>query len=386
MTITRTTLEDGPLATSPQQPMIIVTPHAPSRRNHIIGVIIVIMVALIWTFSAELIQHIFQDGKSFDKPYFLTYFSVSLFSLLLGGFARRSWRTTPTWDALEQTEQPMQQISGSAVMEGEYDPDFDRPSKIHLRPRDVFRLGAQLAPIFFMSSWTYNVGLDLTSVASSSIIASLTTLFTLLIGVFMGSVKFTMSKLMATVLCTIGVALVSQQDNTNGEHARRSLFGDLLSIASSFIYGFYTVILNINTERSSFSVSMLLGFLGLTNLIALWPGLIVFSLFGWEKFELPPAKVIAMLTVNGLVGTVLSDFLWAKSVELAGPLLGTLSLSLSVPFSMVADYFIRDRGFSFIYVVGTVLVISGFLLMNYEIASERAEENAQHGTELEETG
>lgn len=386
MTITTTTLDEGRLADSLQRPMIVVTPHAPSRRNHIIGVIIVLMVALIWTFSAELIQHIFQDGKAFDKPYFLTYFSVSLFTILLGGFLRRSWRTVPTWDALEQAEQPMQQMSGSAVMEGEYDPDFDRPSKVHLRPSEVFRLGAQLAPIFFMSSWTYNLGLDLTSVASSAIIASLTTFFTLIIGVFMGSVKFTMSKLIATVLSTIGVALVSQQDNTNGEHSHRSLFGDLLSIASSFIYGFYTVILNINTERSSFSVSMMLGFLGLTNLIALWPGLIVFSLFGWEKFELPPAKVIAMLTVNGLVGTVLSDFLWAKSVELAGPLLGTLSLSLSVPFSMIADYFIHGEDFTFMYVIGTVLVVFGFLLMNYEIASERAKEKAQQGTELEDVG
>ncbi|CAN8062684.1 unnamed protein product [Agarophyton chilense] len=353
--------------------------HAPSRRNHLLGVLIVIAVACIWTFTAELIQFIFQGDKPFDKPYFVTYFSVSLFSILLFGFLRTSWRASAAAD--QPVEQPMQSMSNPAIIEGEYDLDFEQPAKPQLSVRAVFHVGAQLAPLFFLSSWTYNIALDMTSVASSSIISSLTTLFTLVLGTMLGSVRFTMGKLIATGLSIAGVILISQQD-TNGQKGERSFQGDLVNIGSSFVYALYTVLLNKNTDGAAFSMSMMLGFMGFVTLLGFWPGMILCSVFGWESFEIPQGKVLALLLLNGLVGTVLSDFLWAKSVELAGSMIGTLSLSLSVPLSIIADYFLRGKTFALVYLLGTILVVSGFLLMNFDIARERQEENQELGNDI----
>ncbi|KAI0563176.1 EamA-like transporter [Gracilaria domingensis] len=187
----------------------------------------------------------------------------------------------------------------------------------------------------------------------------------------MGSVRFTMGKLFATALSIAGVAIISLQDESE---ARRSLAGDLISIGSSFVYALYTILLDRHTERATFSMSMMLGFLGLVTLTCFWPGLFLCSLLGWESFQFPKGKVLAMLLLNGLIGTVLSDFLWAKSVELAGPMIGTLSLSLAVPLSVIADYYLQQKKFALIYLLGILLVLMGFLLMNYEIARDRREE------------
>ena len=53
---------------------------------------------------------------------------------------------------------------------------------------------------------------------------------------------------------------------------------------------------------------------GLVNMALLWPLLPILDATGAEKFELPSGLTLAALVVNGLFGTVLSDYLWGQSV------------------------------------------------------------------------
>ena len=52
------------------------------------------------------------------------------------------------------------------------------------------------------------------------------------------------------------------------------------------------------------------GFVGLFNLLLLWPGFLVLHYTGFESFELPSQLVWTYILINGLIGTVLSEFLW----------------------------------------------------------------------------
>jgi len=40
-----------------------------------------------------------------------------------------------------------------------------------------------------------------------------------------------------------------------------------------------------------------------------------------ERFEFPEWKTVGFLTLNALIGTCVSDYCWAKSVVLLGPLI-----------------------------------------------------------------
>ena len=58
----------------------------------VLGVTLLIGVVIIWVGSSVLMQYIFLE-QDFPHPFFLTYFSTSLFSLYLFGFAfSKKWR------------------------------------------------------------------------------------------------------------------------------------------------------------------------------------------------------------------------------------------------------------------------------------------------------
>ena len=71
------------------------------------------------------------------------------------------------------------------------------------------------------------------------------------------------------------------------------------------------------------------------------PGLYVFHILNWEQFELPDLPTLGYIVVNGLLGTVLSEFLWLWGCFLTSSLAGTLSLSMTTPMTMLADVLFR---------------------------------------------
>lgn len=52
------------------------------------------------------------------------------------------------------------------------------------------------------------------------------------------------------------------------------------------------------------------GFVGLFNLLFLWPLFFLLHYSHWELFEWPNKHQWTFLLINGLVGTVLSEVLW----------------------------------------------------------------------------
>lgn len=65
------------------------------KVQHAAGLACLAAVVVIWVTSSEVIQFIF-DNINFSKPFFLTFYSTSLFSLYLFGFLLfPSWRSHP---------------------------------------------------------------------------------------------------------------------------------------------------------------------------------------------------------------------------------------------------------------------------------------------------
>ncbi|CAE7789589.1 unnamed protein product [Symbiodinium sp. CCMP2592] len=88
------------------------------------------------------------------------------------------------------------------------------------------------------------------------------------------------------------------------------------------------------------------------------------ALSGVQAFALPSRPVWGSLVVNALIGTNLSDVLWAYAVQLTTPLTATLGLSLTVPFGMISDVLLRGKEFDAQYICGSLLVLLGFFLVS----------------------
>jgi solute carrier family 35 protein F5 len=129
--------------------------------------------------------------------------------------------------------------------------------------------------------------------------------------------------------------------SNNDDHSKY-MRGDILSLLSATFYGLYAVILKTKVpeeKEDDFEFSYFLGFVGLFNTVGLLPLFPIFNYTGYEIFEWPSMYVVKGLTINAILGTVISDYCWAKSVVLLGPLLTTLGITLTIPISMVFDAF-----------------------------------------------
>lgn len=360
-----------------------------TRQQHALGLLLILLVAVIWVSSAELIQFIFGQSK-YDKPVFLTYLCTSLFSLFLFGFFISS-----SWRALINAPQSLAEYEELAEMElasgseehGSRDTSTfnDRgndsstsaslssiPSALNVK--QVFEIACFLAPLFFVSQVAFNLGLAWTSVSSSSTISTMSCLFTLAMGAAIGVERFSWAKLVASILTILGVATISGQDNNS--QGKESALGDVISVVSAFLYGMYATYLKkrVPSEEMA-SMAMILGFLGIVTAITCWPILIVLHWLKWEEFDLPSTRVVGLLILNALIGTVLSEYLWARSVALTTPVIATLALSLTVPLSLVYDCLFRSLTLTTPYIVGVCLVVAGFFIANADEALIRNEFN-----------
>lgn len=137
-----------------------------------------------------------------------------------------------------------------------------------------------------------------------------------------------------------GVVLVSYSDQSSSkDNASVSpLIGDLLALFGAFFYGCYTTFVKLKIgDESRIHMPTFFGFVGIFNVLLLWPFFIVLHFSGVEKFELPfSSSLWLMVTLNAFIGTFISDYLWLLAMLMTSPLVVTLGISLTV--SIKADY------------------------------------------------
>ncbi|XP_078408546.1 solute carrier family 35 member F5-like isoform X3 [Cetorhinus maximus] len=217
--------------------------------------------------------------------------------------------------------------------------------------------------VWFLANFSYQEALSDTQVAIVNILSSTSGLFTLLLAAMFPSNsgdRFTLSKLLAVILSIGGVTLVSLSSNdTEG----KGTIGSLWSLTGAVLYAIYIVMIKRKVDREDkLDIPMFFGFVGLFNLLLLWPGFFLLHYTGFEAFEFPTKTVWIYILINGLIGTVLSEFLWLWGCFLTSSLIGTLALSLTIPLSMIADIYMKKVEFSWLLFAGSVPVFLSFFI------------------------
>jgi len=202
-------------------------------------------------------------------------------------------------------------------------------------------------------------------------------MFAFVIGLLLKIDSFSFIRLVCIVITIGGVLLISLREVLNESSSitsRGRLLGNFLSFISAFIYALYTCLLKKRVEmlqekEKRFSSVMLFGFIGAINFIVFTPILFLLHFTHIERFEVPSSTIFLFLLVNGFIGSVISDVLWALSVLLTNSVVSLLGLSLTIPLAIIFDFVIERNPVywdmtSLLYLLGTLFVCLSFVSAN----------------------
>ena len=365
------------------------------RRARCIGIGLILLVVLLWTSSSVIIQLVFEEAH-FRKPFFLTWYGVALLVVYLPFYPQelrrlcaaladdfcgeRSLGKSYELVAVAQSRDSRDSRDDSAAADG---------STSATSPTAALGVALRLGVIFFAYQLCFNIGLELCAVSTVTVISASSGLWTLLFSFVRLRERVGPVKLLSTLLTFAGVMLVvisSGDDRRPLHHGRdgpvdasasaasraSGMWGNGSTLLSALLYGLYAAQLKLEVPDESAGPPMayLFGLIGLVASLLLLPLIPVLHVLHVERFALPSRETMLALTLNGLLGSVLSNMLLAKAMLLASPLVATVGLSLSIPLAIAADA-LRGRGhFADVApLLGTAAVWAGFL----GVASEGAE-------------
>ncbi|KAI3654632.1 hypothetical protein MP228_000012 [Amoeboaphelidium protococcarum] len=351
------------------------------KTKYFIGLILLLAVVALWTGANYTMKFVFADSE-FMKPFMLTYINTSSFTLYL--------LIRVIGQLIQKVHRLLYDDHGARYQQMMESPDqFGSGDNLQvtLGVRDTMKLSLQFCILWFLANFCSNAALIYTNVASSTIISSTSSVWTLIIGSLGRTEKFTYVNLLGVLICFAGVLCVSLSDasapssghNDGGDHIPDAAAavdggpvqtndwrGNILALLGAMFYGLYITLLRLKIKDDvKVEMTLFFGLVGLFNIICLWPLFIVFHYSGFEQFQLPPTSTIWLaLCLNALLGTCLSELLWLKSMLYTSPLVSTLGLSLTIPVALLIDTFLKDISLSALYLVGGLMVVGGFVLVN----------------------
>ncbi|KAJ7292355.1 hypothetical protein O6H91_14G067500 [Diphasiastrum complanatum] len=374
------------------------------------GLLLLATVIFIWVTSAEVTQIIFE---AYRHPFVLTYLGASLMVVLLPivllkeyirSLLRQYSKNKSNCFVIHEdfTTQPSEVPESPAKINGLQQKGFETElGNFMLRNDNVNALSEEeegrlligkttenvnvlrfsvektawevakssfyMAPLWFFTEYSANAALANTSVASTTILSSTSALFTLIFGSLLGQDRFTFPKVVAVLVTITGVAMTTfgstwaaDDSVTFTRSKKHDVVGDGFGLLSAVLYGLFT------GEEGEVDVQRIFGYIGLFTLLGLWWLVWPLMALGLEpKFTIPTStKVDEILLANGMIGSVLSDYLWALSVVWTSPLIATLGMSLTIPVAMLSDMLLHGRHYSAIYMIGSAQVFVGFMIAN----------------------
>ncbi|KAF1994322.1 hypothetical protein P154DRAFT_32601 [Amniculicola lignicola CBS 123094] len=402
-------------------------PH--SRLRHTIGIVLLLATVFLWTASNFLASTIFADD-SYSKPYLVTYINTAFFIIpLIPMLLKHAWddRTNPS-----ATHQPLlsklhgllnrragrykllrdhessSSSSGShkSARERSASPAADLLLGDELRSSqelssaedgsegltlyETARLSLEFCFLWFLANYFAAACLEYTTVASATILSSTSSIWTLLCGSILRVERFTWRKLVGVLASLAGIALISTIDVSGDSDENRGTFphksprelaiGDTMAFISAVMYGFYAVFMKKRIgDESRVNMPLFFGLVGISNVVLLWPGLVILHFMGIEPFQLPPTNRILTIVLVNSASSLVSDYCWAYAMLLTSPLIVTVGLSLTIPLSLVGQMVLDSQYSSAWYWVGAAVVCAAFIFINHE--DKKDEEEGLQGAE-----
>jgi len=399
--------------------MIISTPS--SRWT--LGLLCIISVAFVWTFATVMKRYFISSSGHSSHAAVITCILNSTYTLqfvTLAAGAAFERRRKVEREAEQQHHGGQSENSSTTTTEQQQQHGQNRNSihnyRIHLaaergptigRPivNRTLKISLLIFPIWIASQLTYNKGITLTSITTSTIVSSTSIIWTYLASTIVLNDPASGRKSCGVGLCVLGNILLicpqlpstrshirghahfmKEQDvggmfsyghthskgyttimvdthlNTHVEHSTGDhLMGILLCAFSAMGYAAYTTMIKLWIIPDQASLVLFFACIGLYSLTIALPGASLLDPSAFSSSSISLRDLLALLLV-GVIDNVLGQYLWAKGVLYTSGTVATVGMSLTVPLSIVADL-CQGTSVNGIHFLASVTVIAGFMVI-----------------------
>ncbi len=165
-------------------------------------------------------------------------------------------------------------------------------------------------------------------------------------------------QIIAVAICYIGILVAFYSDKASYVSSNLTK-GTIFVLLSSLTYALYLVrsdllIRNIGTVRFT-CISMIVSCIAVLTHYVIVHGFAIFSF---------PYQVYLLGIGVAIIGTVLPSFLMTKGIALIGSSNMAIIASIGPIATIVFSYYILHESFSFMHFLGTLLVLTGVLLIS----------------------
>jgi len=225
-----------------------------------------------------------------------------------------------------------------------------------------------LAVIYVLAQAAYNLSFKYLTLTTATILASTSPLFTFLLGLVVLRQRFLWLSGLGVLAALGGAVLTSVFKPVapgSGAELENSMTGQVLALGGAVLFGLVNTLIRkwLKDEKHT---DTLFGMIGLISIILAAPSLLLANAVDFESFKLPPKDCWWIMSLNALLGTVLSSYLWGVSVAILGPMIVSVSVVTTIPVGAVIDQIRHSLSFSPEYVAGMVLVILAVAVVAYD--------------------
>eukprot|EP00898_Chlorokybus_atmophyticus_P006109 jgi/Chlat1/649/Chrsp103S00008 len=331
-----------------------------SSGNYYKGLLFILLVALIWVAASFVVKDVEAQGV---PAFVVTYICNALFIIYLPLHEASKWLRKKKIGRLRRRHGLFAIDEGDGV-----------EREAILSPEDSFSMRSPVLTSSGVNGGSPHGARRFHQYRDTALLAVFfcpLCLFTYFLSVLLLSEPFAWGKLVSVFGCVLGTAFVAVADKKEGEEAHNTLAGDMLCLASAFVYACYTTYLRRNLpEDGNTSMTLFFGFVGLFNAVLLLPVLLTQCALGVSGLAALTPKLSMLIIVKGLADNVLSDYLWARAVLLTSPTVATVGMSIQIPIAVARDTLLGQIRLSFFLIVGGVIMVLGFVGLNWETSKQ----------------
>lgn len=174
---------------------------------------------------------------------------------------------------------------------------------------ETARLSLEFSLLWFVANYLVSGCFEYTSVASGTILTSMSSIWTLIFGAVVRVEVFSLRKLGGVLACLLGIILISYKDlsRENNDENRGNFphksqteiaVGDLMAFGSAVMYGLYAVVMKKRIgNEDRVNMPLFFGLVGFFNVVFLWPGFVILHYTGIEEFSFPPTSKVWLIVL-----------------------------------------------------------------------------------------